>query len=53
MALHYEEKTESFLNHLALKAKVATSIQYQALSTYSVSEPMGQNRVKNLTPLLL
>ncbi len=48
-----KKKSEFFLNHLALKAMVAASTQNQTLGAYSVSEPMGQNRVKNLTHLLL
>ncbi len=53
MALHYEEKTETFLNHLALQANVTASTQNQALSAFTVSVPMGQNRVKNLIHPLL
>jgi hypothetical protein len=48
-----KKKSEFFLNHLALKANVATSGQNQALNAWTVSEPMGHNWVNNLTDLLL
>ncbi|MBW2221768.1 MAG: hypothetical protein JRF22_04495 [Deltaproteobacteria bacterium] len=45
-----KKKSEFFLNHLALKANVATSGQNQALNAWTVSEPMGQNMTKKLDP---